>query len=49
LQGLQAEIQKVMASNPRRVAEICITYHNPEEALALSEVQAQKLRKAAWQ
>lgn len=47
LQGLQAEIQKVMANNPRRVAEIHITYHNPEGGLILSEVQAQKLRKAA--
>jgi len=47
LRGLQAEIQKVMASNPRRVAEIHITYHNPEDGLALSEVQAQKLRNAA--
>lgn len=47
LYGLRAEIQKVMTSNPRRVAEIHITYHNPEGGLALSEVQAQKLRNAA--
>lgn len=45
LKGLSSEVIKIMSSNPRKIAEIQITFsHN---ALQATEVQKQKLRNAA--
>jgi putative redox protein len=45
LQGLRSEIVKVMASNPRRIAEIHITFtHN---TLDVTDLQREKLKRAA--
>ena len=45
LAGLRSEIVKVMAANPRKIAEIQITFTHP--ALQATEVQKEKLRRAA--
>lgn len=45
LRGLKTEIVKVMASNPRKIAEIAITFSHAN--LLATEVQKQKLINAA--
>jgi putative redox protein len=45
LKGLRSEIVKVMASNPRKIAEIHITF--TLENLAATDVQKEKLKRAA--
>ena len=45
LAGLKSEIVKVMASNPRRIAEVHITFTHP--SLKATDVQKEKLRRAA--
>lgn len=45
LQGLTSEIVKVMASNPRKIAEIQITFTHAN--LVATDVQKEKLRRAA--
>jgi putative redox protein len=45
LKGLKAEVVKVMAANPRRIAEIHITFSHP--ALVATDVQKEKLERAA--
>jgi putative redox protein len=45
LTGLTSEIVKVMASNPRKIAEIQITFSHPN--LVATDVQKEKLRRAA--
>lgn len=45
LTGMTWEIEKIMASNPRKIAEVRITFTHPD--LQASEVQKQKLMHAA--
>jgi len=45
LKGLKAEVVKIMSSNPRKIAEIQITFSHPE--LTATGVQKQKLVNAA--
>ncbi|HOO09205.1 MAG TPA: OsmC family protein [Cyclobacteriaceae bacterium] len=45
LEGLRSEVVKVMASNPRKIAEIQITFAHPN--LVATEVQRKKLKQAA--
>jgi len=45
LKGLTSDVVKIMASNPRKIAEIQITFTHP--GLAATEVQKQKLKNAA--
>jgi putative redox protein len=45
LKGLTAEVVKVMASNPRKIAEIQITFSHA--GLEATEIQKQKLKNAA--
>ena len=45
LTGLTSEITKIMAVNPRRIAEIQIIFSHPN--LLASDVQKQKLKNAA--
>ena len=45
LKGLRSEIVKVMASNPRKIAEVQITFFHPN--LQATDVQKEKLRRAA--
>jgi uncharacterized OsmC-like protein len=45
LAGLRSEIVKVMSANPRKIAEIQITFTHP--ALQATDVQKEKLRRAA--
>jgi putative redox protein len=45
LEGLKSEIVKVMASNPRKIAEIHITFFH--ENLNATPLQKEKLRRAA--
>lgn len=45
LKGLSSEVVKIMSSNPRKIAEIQITFSHT--ALQATEVQKQKLRNAA--
>lgn len=45
LKGLKTDIVKVMASNPRKIAEIAITFSHPQ--LIATDVQKQKLTNAA--
>lgn len=45
LTGLSSEIVKVMAANPRKIAEIQITFTHPN--LVATDVQKEKLRRAA--
>lgn len=45
LKGLTADVVKIMASNPRKIAEVQITFSHP--GLVATEVQKQKLKNAA--
>jgi putative redox protein len=45
LQGLTSEIVKIMAANPRKIAEIQITFTHPN--LEATEIQKEKLKRAA--
>jgi putative redox protein len=45
LTGLKTEVVKIMANNPRKIAEIQLTFSHP--ALLATEVQKQKLKQAA--
>lgn len=45
LKGLSSEVVKVMSSNPRKIAEVQITFTHAE--LNATEVQKQKLKNAA--
>jgi putative redox protein len=45
LQGLRSEIVKIMASNPRKIAEIQITFSH--EKLNATDLQKEKLKRAA--
>jgi putative redox protein len=45
LRGLKTEIVKVMSSNPRKIAEIMITFSHPH--LMATDIQKQKLMNAA--
>lgn len=45
LAGLRSEIVKVMASNPRKIAEVQITFTHP--SLQATDIQKEKLRRAA--
>ena len=45
LEGLTSAVVKIMASNPRQIAEIQITFTHPR--LLASEEQRQKLKRAA--
>ena len=44
LKGLKTEVVKVMSANPRKIAEIKITFTHPR--LQATDVQKQKLRNA---
>lgn len=46
LKGLTAAVVKIMSTNPRKIAEIQITFSHP--GLNATEVQKQKLKNAAW-
>jgi putative redox protein len=43
--GMRSEIVKIMASNPRKIAEIQVTFFH--ENLKATEVQKEKLKRAA--
>jgi putative redox protein len=45
LEGLRSEIIKVMAANPRKIAEIHLTFFH--ENLNATQVQKEKLKRAA--
>src|SRR5882762_3585119 len=45
LKGLKTEVVKVMSSNPRKIAEIKITFAHPH--LQATDTQKQKLKNAA--
>jgi len=45
LKGLKTEVVKIMSANPRKIAEIKITFSHPD--LHATEVQKQKLKNAA--
>ena len=45
LAGLKSEITKIMAANPRKIAEIQINFSHP--ALNASDIQKEKLKRAA--
>lgn len=45
LTGLRSEIVKVMAANPRKIAEIKITFFH--DNLQATDVQKEKLKRAA--
>jgi len=45
LDGMRWDIEKIMASNPRKVAEIHITFTHP--ALIATDLQKEKLHRAA--
>jgi len=45
LKGLKTEIVKMMSSNPRKIAEIEITFSHPH--LVVTDIQKQKLMNAA--
>jgi len=45
LKGLRSEVVKIMASNPRRIGEIQITFYH--SSLQATDVQKQKLKNAA--
>ena len=45
LTGLKSDIVKIMASNPRKIAEIQITFTHPD--LKATDEQKEKLRRAA--
>ena len=45
MSGMKTEITKIMTSNPRKIAEIQITFSHP--ALQITDVQRKKLEHAA--
>lgn len=45
LVGLKADVVKIMASNPRKIAEIQVSFSHPN--LLATEVQKEKLKRAA--
>lgn len=45
LVGLKSDVVKIMASNPRKIAEVQITFTHPN--LVATEIQRQKLKNAA--
>ncbi len=45
LEGLHADVVKIMDSNPRKIGEIQITFTHPN--LIATEIQRQKLKNAA--
>lgn len=45
LTGLTSEITKIMASNPRKIAEVQITFTH--SSLQATDIQKEKLRRAA--
>ena len=45
MSGMKTDITKIMTSNPRKIAEIQITFSHP--ALQITEVQRKKLELAA--
>jgi len=45
LKGLKTEVVKIMSANPRKIAEIKITFTHPH--LQATDVQKQKLKNAA--
>ena len=45
LTGLKSDVVKIMASNPRKIAEIQITFSHPN--LIATDIQRQKLKHAA--
>lgn len=45
IKGMRSEIVKIMASNPRKIAEVQITFFH--ENLQASEIQKEKLKRAA--
>lgn len=45
LEGLTADVVKIMASNPRKIAEIQVTFTHP--ALKATDIQKEKLKRAA--
>ena len=45
LEGLTSEIVKIMASNPRKIAEIQVVFTHPN--LIATDIQKEKLRRAA--
>jgi len=45
LTGLKADIVKIMASNPRKIAEVQITFTH--ENLEATDIQKEKLKRAA--
>jgi putative redox protein len=45
LAGLKSEITKIMASNPRKIAEIQLEFTHPD--LKATDIQKQKLKNAA--
>lgn len=45
LVGLKSDVVKIMASNPRKIGEVQITFTHPH--LIATEVQRQKLKNAA--
>ena len=45
LSGLKADIVKIMASNPRKIAEVQITFTH--DNLVATEIQKEKLKRAA--
>jgi putative redox protein len=45
LSGMTWEVEKIMASNPRKIAEVRIVFNHPN--LIATDVQKEKLRRAA--
>ena len=45
LNGLKADVTKIMASNPRKIAEVNIAFSKPD--LVATDVQKEKLKRAA--
>ncbi len=45
LKGLTSEVVKIMSANPRKIAEIQITFSHPD--LAATDIQKQKLKNGA--
>lgn len=45
LTGLRSEVTKIMATNPRKIAEIQIIFSHPD--LRATDIQKQKLKNAA--
>ena len=45
MEGMRSEIVKIMAANPRKIAEIQITFYH--DNLQVTDVQREKLKRAA--